>query len=231
MIFLKMVMMRMETYKTNFKKAYIKANEILVSSCVLAEFPVKAKKIIESNDNMKCCSYKKALKIHGLNIEDFGSKSAVLIKCENKNIIFYNESELKARIRFSILHEFGHYKLRHDLDVNNIDTYKAYELETNYFAAQLLMPEQLIRELQRRGMKINEKKLIELFGVSEEAAKKRMVTLNKNLMLSKDEKYFDDLIVEKYKDWLNSKIPSINTYNVFYDDEEKQKERESWLYN
>lgn len=93
------------------------------------------------------------------------------------------------------------------------------------------MPEQLIRELQRRGMKINEKKLIELFGVSEEAAKKRMVTLNKNLILSKDEKYFDDLIVEKYKDWLNSKIPSINTYNVFYDDEEKQKERESWLYN
>ena len=180
---------------------------------------------------MKCCSYKKALKIHGLNIEDFGSKSAVLIKCENKNIIFYNESELKARIRFSILHEFGHYKLRHDLDVNNIDTYKAYELETNYFAAQLLMPEQLIRELQRRGMKINEKKLIELFGVSEEAAKKRMVTLNKNLILSKDEKYFDDLIVEKYKDWLDSKIPSINTYNVFYDDEEKQKERESWLYN
>ena len=108
MIFLKMVMMRMETYKTNFKKAYIKANEILVSSCVLAEFPVKAKKIIESKDNIKCCSYKKALKFHGLNIEDFGSKSAVLIKCENKNIIFYNESELKARIRFSILHEFGH---------------------------------------------------------------------------------------------------------------------------
>ena len=50
-------------------------------------------------------------------------------------------------------------------------------------------------------------------------------------MLSKDEKYFDDLIVQKYKVWLDSKIPPINSYNLFYEDEERQKERESWLYN
>lgn len=53
-------MVRMMTYKTNFEKVYIKANEILVSSCVLAEFPVKAKSLIESNSEIKFCSYKKA---------------------------------------------------------------------------------------------------------------------------------------------------------------------------
>ncbi len=221
----------MMTYKTNFEKAYIKANEILVSSCVLAEFPVKTKSLIESDSEIKCCSYKKAKKFQELNIEDFGSKSAVLIKNENKKIIFYNESELKTRIRFSMLHEYGHDKLQHKLDVNNVEIYEAYEIETNYFAAQLLMPEQLIRELQKRGMRINENKLIELFGVSEEAAEKRMTTLNKNLTLSKDEKYFDDLIIQKYKIWLDSIISPINSYNLFYKDEERQKERESWLYN
>ena len=130
-----------------------------------------------------------------------------------------------------MLHEYGHDKLEHDLDVNSAEIYSAYEIETNYFAAQLLMPEQLIRELQQRGMRIDKNKLIELFGVSEEAAEKRMTTLSKNLMLSKDEKYFDDLIVQKYKVWLDSKIPPINSYNLFYEDEERQKERESWLYN
>ena len=221
----------MMTYKTNFEKAYIKANEILVSSCVLAEFPVKAKSLIESDSEIKCCSYKKAKKFKGLNIEEFGSKSAVLIKSENKKIIFYNESELKPRIRFSMLHEYGHDKLEHDLDVNSAEIYSAYEIETNYFAAQLLMPEQLIKELQQRGMRMDKNKLIELFGVSEEAAEKRMTTISKNFMLSKAEKYFDDLIVQKYKVWLDSKIPPINSYNLFYEDEERQKERESWLYN
>ena len=221
----------MMIYKVNFAKAYIKANEILVSSYILAEFPVKVKSLIESDSEIKCCSYKKAKKIHGLNIEDFGSKSAVLIKNENKKIIFYNESELKTRIRFSILHEYGHDKLNHDLDVESKEIYSAYEIETNYFVAQLLMPEQLIRELQKRGMKIDKNKLIELFGVSEEAAEKRMTTLNKSLSLSKEEKYFDGLIIQKYKTWLDSKMSPINSYSLFYEDEERQKERESWLYN
>lgn len=220
----------MMAYKINFKKAYVKANEILVSSCILAEFPVKAKSLIESDSEIKCCSYKKAKKFQGLKIEDFGSKSAVLIRSKNKKIVFYNESELKSRIRFSMLHEYGHYKLEHDLDVDSAVIYSAYEIETNYFAAQLLMPEQLIRELQKRGMEINKSKLIELFGVSEEAAQKRIMTLNKNLVLSEDEKYFDDLIIQKYKTWLDSKILPINSYDLFYE-EERQKERESWLYN
>lgn len=217
-------------YKPNFERAYIMANNILVSSNVLEDFPVKVKKIVEDDSSIKCCSYKKARKFEGLNIQDFGSKSAVLIELNKRKIIFYNESEVKERIRFSILHEYGHYKLSHNLDTNDEEEYKSYELETNYFAAQLLMPEQLIREIQKRGIRVTKKLLIDLFGVSNEAAEKRLTTLGKNLKLSDQEKLFDDIIVNKYKGWLNGKVPSKNFIDMFVDEYERQKERETWLY-
>ena len=174
-----MKMKMIEKYKPDFEKSYVAANNILVSSDVLTMFPFKTKDILKMEDNIICCSYKKAKK-YNVNIEDFGSKSAVLIKQGDNKIIFYNEEELIARIRFSILHEYGHYKLQHDLDTKDEEMYKKFEVETNYFAAQLLMPEQLIRELQARGKRITKEFLIELFEVSEMAAQKRINTLNKN---------------------------------------------------
>lgn len=217
-------------YKPNFEKAYIMANNILVSSNVLEDFPFKVKKIVENDSDLRCCSYEKARKFEGLEIGYFGSKSAVLIEQNKRKIIFYNESELKERIKFSILHEYGHYKLSHNLDTKDEEEYKAYELETNYFAAQLLMPEQLLREIQNRGIRPNKQLLIDLFGVSNEAAEKRLNTLEKNLKLSDEEKLFDDIIVNKYKDWLNKKVPLNNSMDLFLDDFERQKEREKWLY-
>lgn len=220
----------METYKPNFEKSYITANNILVSSDVLTIFPFKVKNIIKKENDIKCCSYKKAKRFN-VNIEDFGSKSAVLIRQEDNKIIFYNEEESIPRIKFSILHEYGHYKLQHELDTKDEEMYKKFEVETNYFAAQLLMPEQLIRELQSRGKRITKEILIELFGVSEIAAQKRISTLNKNLVLSEEEKYFDDLIVQKYKSWLDSKVPPLNSFNMFFDEYERQQERDRWMYN
>ncbi len=222
-------MKMIEKYKPDFEKSYAAANNILVSSDVLTMFPFKTKDILKMEDNIICCSYKKAKK-YNVNIEDFGSKSAVLIKQGDNKIIFYNEEELIARIRFSILHEYGHYKLQHDLDTKDEEMYKKFEVETNYFAAQLLMPEQLIRELQSRGKRITKEFLIELFEVSEMAAQKRINTLNKNLILSEQERYFDDLIIQKYKNWLDSKVPPLNSFNMFFDEYERQQERERWMY-
>lgn len=220
-----------EIYKPNFEKSYITANNILVSSNVLTMFPFKTKDILKKEDDIiVCCSYKKAKK-YNVNIEDFGSKSAVLIKQGDNKIIFYNEEESIARIKFSILHEYGHYKLQHDLDTKDEEMYKKFEVETNYFAAQLLMPEQLIREMQSRGKRITKEFLIELFEVSEMAAHKRISTLNKNLVLSEEEKYFDDLIVQKYRNWLDSKVPAFNSFNMFFDEYERQQKRDRWMYN
>ena len=220
----------MKIYKPDFEKSYITANNILVSSDVLTSFPFKVKDIIKKEDDIKCCSYKKAKKFN-VNIEDFGSKSAVLIRMENNKIIFYNEEESIPRIKFSILHEYGHYKLQHDLNIKDKDMYKKFEVETNYFAAQLLIPEQLIRELQSRGKRITKQLLIDLFQVSEIAAQKRISTLNKNLVLTEEEKYFDDLIVQKYNNWLDSKVPPLNSFNMFFDEYERQQERDKWMYN
>ena len=129
------------------------------------------------------------------------------------------------------MHEYGHYKLQHDLDTKDEEMYKKFEVETNYFAAQLLMPEQLIREMQSRGKRITKEFLIELFEVSEMAAHKRISTLNKNLVLSEEEKYFDDLIVQKYRNWLDSKVPVFNSFNMFFDEYERQQKRDRWMYN
>lgn len=223
-------MKMIEIYKPNFEKSYITANNILVSSNVLTMFPFKTKDILKKEDDIVCCSYKKAKK-YNVNIEDFGSKSAVLIRLGDNKIIFYNEEEPIARIKFSILHEYGHYKLQHDLDTKDEEMYKKFEVETNYFAAQLLMPEQLIREMQSRGKRITKEFLIELFEVSEMAAHKRISTLNKNLVLSEEEKYFDDLIVQKYRNWLDSKVPAFNSFNMFFDEYERQQKRDRWMYN
>lgn len=217
----------MMKYKPDFKKAYILANNILVSSSTLEEFPVKAKRLVENDSNIKCCSYKKARKYEELNIEDLGSKSAILTTLGDKSIIFYNDSDIKTRVLFSMLHEYGHYKLGHDLSTKDREV---YEIETNYFAAQLLMPEQLLREIQIRGKRITKELLVEMFGVSNEAAERRLNTLNKNLRLTKEEKIFDDIILEKYKTWLDRKVPLMNLANVFEDDYNKQKERDTWLY-
>lgn len=219
-----------DEYKPNFEKSYKLANDILVSSQVINSFPFSAKKLINEISDMKCVNFKK-VKEYNVDIEAFGSESAVLIQQQNCKIIFYNEKEYKPRIRYSILHEGGHDKLKHAKDVTDRDLYQKQEVETNFFAAQLLMPEQLIREFQKRGKRIDINFLIETFGVSKQAAEKRIRTLNKNLNLTQEEKIYDDLIVEKYRVWLNSKIPEVNEINMFYDDEEKQRERENWSYN
>lgn len=74
-------------------------------------------------------------------------------------------------------HEFGYFKLEHNYSCS--ENYGNYEVETNFFAAQLFMPEQLIRELNRRGVNTNEDFLQKYFGVSKEDANKRLSTLSK----------------------------------------------------
>ncbi|MBQ9266955.1 MAG: ImmA/IrrE family metallo-endopeptidase [Clostridia bacterium] len=220
--------MTMTTYKPDFKRAYVMANSILVTASELVEFPLKVKFLINKNQDINCCSFKKAQQKYQLSVDNFGSKSAILMEMDKKMIIFYNESEPKPRIRFSILHEYGHFVLGHDLETKSKEQYIIFEVETNFFAAQLQMPEQLIRYLQARGIRVNVELLMEVFGVSREAAEKRLKTLSQNFQLTKEEKLFDDIILDKYQNWLVSKL-SISS-ELFLDDYEKQMERDTWIY-
>lgn len=217
--------------KPDFSRAYTRANEILVSSKVISKFPFSTIKLIKEQSHIQCRKFSKA-EDYNVDIEAFGSKSAVAIEDENKRIIiFYNQDHVPGRVKFSTLHEYGHVELKHDFSIKDNETYNKYEVETNYFSAQLLMPEQILREFQKRGQYIDKAFLIKTFGVSEVAAEKRMENLFKvTWNRSQEEKEYDDIILQKYMSWINSIVPPRFDY-LFEDEEERQREREQWKYN
>lgn len=216
--------------KPDFKKAMEKSNEILVSSGIIDSFPFSAKKLIKEKSNLKIKTFKKAGS-YGVNIEDFGSKDAILFNANGMAMVFYNEMiASKERQKFSLLHEWGHYYLQHDLSDN--ESYGKYEVETNFFTAQLLMPEQVINELKRRGLPITKKNLMDWFGVSEQAAEKRLKTLRK-IDFSKrsiEDRELDDLILLKYKDFIDKIAPIRSDFYDYDYEEEMQNTRNDWLY-
>lgn len=223
--------MGMTLQKPDFAKAYYKANEILVKSSLIDTFPYSPKALVKEQSNIPCRSYKKAREKYGVDMTAFGSESAVLMAYQGRYIVFYDDSKPDAHIRFSILHELGHVVNGHDLSIKETDTekYHRYEVETNYFAAQLLMPEQIIRELQRRGIRITKQFLQEQFCVSGQAAGRRIETLAKTNAewRSRAEKEFDDIILLKYSDFLNE-ISPVRNYFDFEDEYARQQERNSW---
>lgn len=100
------------------------------------------------------------------------------------NKICVNKNHCDARQRFTIAHEIGHYVLEHlnsdckkyrKVDFDNND-YSPEETQANKFAAVLLMPESMIREVWQKFSDI--KILAATFGVSEGAASYRIKNLN-----------------------------------------------------
>ncbi len=83
------------------------------------------------------------------------------------------------------------------------------------------MPEQILRECQNRGARINRFFLQTNFGVSAQAADKRIETLARTNVewRSRAEKEFDDIILIKYADFLNRicpvRIHTILKMNIF----------------
>ena len=164
----------------------------------------------------------------------FGSESAIIQEMDGAYIIFYNQDEPDYRVRFSIMHEYGHYILGHKMNLKETDRlYHTQELEANCFAAQLLMPEQILRECVNRHKKLNVDFIMESFDVSDEAADKRRKTLANTVYewKSREEKEFDDIILMRYAQKINEIAPKPREYDYFdyENDYEKQKERDSWL--
>ena len=224
----------MVSKKPDFKKVNILANQILIMSNSFASFPVSPKTIVKECSDIEIRSFRVA-HLLGVDIEAFGSESAVLICKNGRYIIFYNQDDYAPRVRFSILHEFAHYLLGHKFGKynENDEQYVRQEIEANYFAAQLLMPEQVLNELKKRGARISKEFLKKHFGVSEEAAIKRIETLGKvnYEWRSDDEKFFDETIGFKFSRFLDSVLPKRNQYSYFEDDLERQKERDTWRFN
>lgn len=214
--------------KPRLRKVLDEADILLLSSNVATTFPYSMKRFICERTNVKIISSSKAAS-YGININDFGSEDAAWFRCDENDMIIYNDAILSnQRIRFSLAHECGHIKMSHDLDRK--DLYKIYEMEANFFAAQILMPEQIINELMKRGKKINSDNLMLWFNVSKQAADKRIETLRKVDFSRRTqyEKDNDRQLVLKYKKFIDSITPINSYYSDPYEEEEEQRKRDLW---
>ncbi|MCL2573717.1 MAG: ImmA/IrrE family metallo-endopeptidase [Defluviitaleaceae bacterium] len=112
--------------------------------------------------------------------------SGFLFKNKGKHTIFMNTntSESAKRQRFTLAHEIGHFCLGHSedndtyfrpRDINSSSGKDEYEVSANAFAAELLVPEKLIKNLYEVGQ--STKLLSEIFNVSEDVIKHRIKNL------------------------------------------------------
>lgn len=87
-----------------------------------------------------------------------------------KATIGYNRAQHPHRQRFTVAHEIGHLLLGHTSNNFILDLYskKPEEIEANQFAAELLMPSEMLKNDFRNGRK-NTKDIAKVYNVSEEA--------------------------------------------------------------
>ena len=92
------------------------------------------------------------------------------------------------------------------------------------------MPEQVLCEFADRGIRITKEFLMQHFGVSETAAKKRIETLAKTTIQRRSfqEREFDDIILYKFAAFINSICTPRKNYFDFEDEYARQRERDSW---
>jgi Zn-dependent peptidase ImmA (M78 family) len=117
----------------------------------------------------------------------FDESGSIELMNDGKYVITVNATENELRRRFTIAHEIGHYALGHidyhrricrdDLNSLSTGNFNPYEREANKFAAELLMPERVVRfAIADRGYTTTES-LARIFGVSEVAMSWRLHNL------------------------------------------------------
>ncbi|MFC1622959.1 ImmA/IrrE family metallo-endopeptidase [Patescibacteria group bacterium] len=106
----------------------------------------------------------------------------------NMATIYVNKDESAGRQLFTIAHELGHYALEHKSKDCEVllrrpvpgDQKSKEEVEADVFAANLLVPEEMLLEVMRRYniSRYQESSLSKIFGVSQTMMKYRLNFLN-----------------------------------------------------
>lgn len=234
------------SFEPNIKNACEKANELLLCSSFIRTLPFAIDKFIEEETDIEIVGYGEIRKLGGDPEQLAGSKDGALHEKNGCYIMFLNEEMPENRRNFTKAHECGHYFLCHDMEkldyykIHDKDKYKKlydkYEVETNMFAAQLYMPEQILIELSKRGCYITERFLMEKFKVSKEAAEKRIKLFRKVYEWDSYRNYkktyalsYDDLILQKFKSFIDKLSPRKHTFEYDLERElELERERQSW---
>lgn len=229
----------------DFKMAVQKANEILLCARSITTFPFSIESVIEEMSDIYLVPFSE-IEGEGLAARQIvGSDDAAIMESDGQNIIFYNDKMPPLRQKFSKGHEFGHTCCGHDIalitemrrsgDSRFEALYAKYEVEANFFAAQLFMCEQILIELASRGKTIDETFLAKTFDVSHEAAEKRMKTLrkvynwNERRRARNDDFSFGDCVVKKFGAFIDSVAPLKYSYTEDFErDYAMELERQSW---
>lgn len=138
---------------------------------------------------------RRVAEIHGIDVREEangGEISGFLLRKDGKSIIGVNNSHSPNRRRFTIAHELGHYFL-HQFEGLHLDKtfhrsglsslgISTEEIEANAFAAELLMPDHLVRKAVAgfEGDLISDsgiEQLAESFQVSSQAMSIRLANL------------------------------------------------------
>lgn len=118
---------------------------------------------------------------------DFPETLSAVIKIGGtKKIIAVNKNKPEVRQRFSIAHELGHYLSGHDnfshgetfidRDKKYLDPHHREEEEADEFAAELLMPEFILKK-DVLGHKLDAVELAKKYNVSEQAMWLQLINL------------------------------------------------------
>ena len=218
-------------FKPDIRKAMNTADELLIAAFAITSFPYSVIDLINSTTDIQVRSFQYLCQ-RGINPLAFGSEDALIFSYNGMTIMAYDKTIISTRVRFSILHELGHFMLGHDMSPNiSKALYDKQEVEANCFAAQLLMPEQILGELRRRLVRLDKQTLKNYFGVSGEAAEIRLGNLDHGLDIrSRWPGNYDDIILNRYMDYVQAIAPAETADFIFGDELELQRERDSWYY-
>lgn len=215
-------------YKPDFKLA-INTADIFLLSAGITQFPFSLKQLSKKVTlyNISLCSYSNAKQKYAIDPSKLGSNDGETVKSGDKYIIFYNDNQLKTRQRWTIAHEIGHIVMRHSFKNIDEQLYSNMEVEANFFASQLLIPSQIINTAIKRGYNITIDFIIQSFNVSEEAAIKKLETLNQNYKYNykKDDNSLNILFSDFVDTIAPNKFAEIDYFDEEYD---MQSKRDEW---
>lgn len=156
--------------KPNYNKAEHLARQLILKQRYSAfnidpKCLVLSKNIIfESFQNYSTKVWMNSPFIVGRNLLDSGC----LLKYKGINLILYNDTIKKERLKWTLAHELGHVLLEHKKDTS------VEEIEANCFATELLMPQIVMLELNCLiDGRLDARIVCDMFGVSKTAARKR----------------------------------------------------------
>lgn len=184
---------------------YIKTQAYkLIISLNAKDIPIDPLKI--NLPHIYITSFQNYCKITGISILDLTLnnklKDGYIVYCNNIKVILYDENKYEPRIRFTLYHEIGHSILKHK--EHNADN----EADANFFAAQLLIPDVIVKEIIKRGYKLTVKDISKIFQVSEPCASICDEYLQKYLYKHPNE--YDEDVLQLFENFLDMNFPDIN---------------------